>query len=223
VFGATDVDFHKFFERLVECASCVGQFNHPGDDGATSWNNFEYNAAADERINLLEFNSPVAWDQFFLALSKGWKVSPTWNQDNHSANWGTANDNRTGLWLRNLDRQAVREAMLERRTFATQDKRAWIRLLAHDRCWMGSVLTGVSSLPFSVEANDTDNDTGFARLEVYGPNATLLNTHECGGAMACSAQFSAEVPASGTTFVLARAVMTNGRILVSAPVWATQQ
>jgi hypothetical protein len=224
VFPLVQVDFHDFYDSLYACTSCIGQFNHPGDGTTTSWSNFEYDADTDQRMNLLEFNSPVAWDQFFTALDKGWTVSPVWNQDNHSANWGTANDDRSGVWLTGLDRVAMYDAMIKRRTFATSDKKAWIKVMAAGNCWMGSILRGLSTVPIAVEVNDTDNDHGFTTIELFGPDKSPLGSHACAGAMTCSASFNVTIPSPpGATYVVARATMSNGAILVAAPVWASLQ
>jgi hypothetical protein len=144
-----------------------------------------------------------------------------WNQDNHSANWGTANDNRSGLWMTALDRTAMYDAMLKRRTFATQDKKAWIKLMAAGDCWMGSILHGVSSVPITVEVNDTDNDHGFTAIDLFAIDKTTpVATHDCAGAMTCSASFTVPITSPpGGTFVVARGTLTNGAIVVSAPVW----
>jgi hypothetical protein len=147
-----------------------------------------------------------------------------WNQDNHGANWGTANDNRSGFWMTSLDRVAMYDAMLKRRTFATSDKKAWIKMIAAGECWMGSMLRGVSSVPLTVEVNDTDSDHGFTTIELFGPSKTPLGSHDCAGAMTCSASFDVTVPVPpGVTYAVARATMTNAAYLVSAPVWASVQ
>jgi hypothetical protein len=224
-FGALDVDYHTFYDELYACTGCIGQFNHPGDGTTTTWSDFAYDADAAQRFRLLEFNTPVAWDKYFQALSKGWTVSPQWNQDNHSADWGTANDNRSGFWMSALDRTQLYDAMINNRTFATSDKKAWIRMLANGDCWMGSKLRGISSVPITVEVDDTDNDHGFTVIELFGPdNTTPIGTHDCAGAMTCSASFNVTVPVPpGITFVLARATLTNAAYVVSAPVWASVQ
>lgn len=225
-FGAGDLDYRDFYDHLYSCAGCIGQFNHPGDGTTFRWDDFDYDADAAKRMRLLDFDTPEdPWGQYFDALTKGWSVSPMWNQDNHGADWGTKNDHRSGLWISALDRTQLYDAMLNNRTFATADKKAWIKLLAYGSCWMGSKLRGVTSIPITVEVNDTDNDHGFASIELFGPNRTTpLASQDCAGAMTCTASFNVTVPVPpGVTFALARATMTNGAYLVSAPVWAAVQ
>jgi hypothetical protein len=224
-FGALDVDYNAFYDELYACAECIGQFNHPGDGTTTTWSNFAYDADAAQRFRLIEFNTPVAWDSYFLALSKGWTVSPTWNQDNHSADWGTANDNRSGFWMSALDRTQLYDAMMHRRSFATSDKKAWIKMMANGDCWMGSILRGLSSVPITVEVNDTDNDHGFTVIELFGfDKSTPLATHDCASAMTCTASFNVTITSPpGAIYLVAKGTLTNGAYVVSAPVWASLQ
>ena len=219
LFPAIQTDFHDFYDSLVGCAQCIGQFNHPLDGSEEHWNHFEYFPDVDERMSLFEQNSAGdAWAQLFLALDAGWHVSPMKNQDNHSANWGTANDNRSGFWLTVLNRPALRTAMLERRTFSTEDKNAWIRMLGAGSCWMGSTLSGVPTLELTVEVEDADPAEGFATIELYGPGQALLASHDCAGAASCTAVFSRTVDAP--TYFVGRAIESDGQILIAAPIWA---
>lgn len=51
----------------------------------------------------------------------GWRVGLIGVSDDHSANWGLSDGyGRTGLWVRELTRDGVREALLARRVFATR-------------------------------------------------------------------------------------------------------
>lgn len=212
-------DFEAFYPALAGCGTCIGAFNHPGDSAGHTWKDFVYDGPADERLNLFEFNGdgPV-WDLFFQALDKGWHLSPTYNQDNHGCDWGTKNDNRSGFFLPELTREALYQAMLERRSFATTDKNATIVMMAQGECWMGSILRGTSYLDVQVTAADPDPGDAFTAIEFYGPQKTLLSTFDCAGANPCTAELS--IPVIGSTYVVARATMQDGGFLVAAPVWA---
>ncbi len=219
LFPAVQTDFHDFYGSLAGCSSCIGQFNHPGDGAQQTWNDFEYRADVDENMNLFEFNGGGdVWPLFIQALDAGWHVSPMMNQDNHSADWGTANDNRSGLFMSELTRTALYEAMKSRRTFMTEDKNASIRLMANDVCWMGSMLQGYGSLTLSVMADDADAGDGFDAIELYGPGGTMLGTVACNGQQSCAASFPETV--SGSVWYVARARQSDGDLLVSAPIWA---
>jgi len=220
LFPMVQVDFHNFYSTLVGCADCVGQFNHPRSDPSQDWNDFEYHGDVDDRLSLFEFNGggPV-WETYFDALDAGWHVSPMLNQDNHSANWGTANDRRSGFFLAALSRDELRLAMLDRRSFATDDLNATIRLMAEGVCWMGSDLVGVSSLVVSAEATDADPGDTFATLELFGPARALIATMDCAGS-GTSCVIDQTLTVAEATYVVARATQTDGDQLVSGPIWA---
>ena len=219
MFPIIQLDFHQFYQSLVDCPGCIGQFNHPGDPTNLNWNGFEYFADVDARMNLFEFNSDPAWDLFFEALDAGWHVSPMNNQDNHGADWGTRNGDRSGFYLSELTRDDLHEAMLARRSFMSYDANAAIRMTSFGKCWMGSILSGAlpASLTVEVEAFDLDAGDGFTTLEIYGPGKELLTSHDCGGAEACSAAFELDAPAK--TYFVAVAAQADGDWLVAAPIW----
>jgi len=219
LFPMIQLDFHDFYNSLAQCAACIGQFNHPGDSDHQNWNNFEYFADVDENMNLFEFNGDgPTWDMFFEALDVGWHVSPMNNQDNHSADWGAKNEDRSGFYLADLTREDLYNAMKDRRSFMSYDKDASIKMMANTKCWMGSIIKSyqTQTVSLAVEVFDGDGD-GYATIELYGPGKMLLDSADCGGQDTCSAQFDEDV--LSPTYFVARANQTDGDFLVSAPIW----
>jgi hypothetical protein len=218
LFPMVQLDFHDFFDTLAGCADCVGQFNHPGDEEGQTWGDFALVPAVDANLALFEMSGAgPTWDLLFVALDAGWHVGPQNNQDNHSANWGIANDRRSGLFMAALDRASLREAMLARRTFSSEDANANVRLLAQDTCWMGSRLAGYPQVSLRAEAADPDAGDGFATLELFGPAQAVLATVDCQAQTTCEATHDVTVTAG--TYALARATQVDGQVLVSAPIW----
>lgn len=112
------------------CAS----FNHPGVGGPARFSGFRHRGADAGRIVALEvFNrlddylcratdrgrrSPLAH-----CLDAGWRVALIGVTDEHGPDWGTPDGKgRTGLYVRELTRAGVREALLARRAFASRLK-----------------------------------------------------------------------------------------------------
>jgi len=220
LFPKHQLDFRDFYRTLVECTECIGQFNHPGQRKNMHWNHFEYYADVDERMNLFEFNGPgPVWDLFIEALDAGWHVSPMHNQDNHNATWGTKNDCRSVLYMADLTREDMRDAMLNRRTFMTYDKNASIKMMANTECWMGSILTDYlfDTIVIEVEVFDPNDDDGFRRIELFGPRGLPLAARGCRGEQTCYASFEFEI--DGPTYFVASAEQTDGDWLVAAPIW----
>jgi hypothetical protein len=102
-------------------------FNHPGREPGR-FDAFRYDARVANRLVSLElFNR---YDDFLFdhrapsplvaCLNAGWRVGLSGVSDEHGDDWGThEGKGRTGLWLRELSRAGVREALLARRFFAT--------------------------------------------------------------------------------------------------------
>jgi len=219
-FPMIQLDFLDFYQSVAQCDTCISQFNHPGsNDTDLNWNDFEYFPEIDQKTNLFEFNSTPAWDLFFEAMDAGWHISPMNNQDNHSADWGTRNEDRSGFYLADLTREDLYDAMLGRRSFMTYDKNSSIKLTAFSKCWMGSILSGQmpSTLSLEVEAFDLDAGDGFTFIEIYGPGKELLDTFDCEGAETCYAVFTFDILVD--TYFVARAYQADGGWLVSAPIW----
>jgi hypothetical protein len=217
LFPMVQLDFRDYYTTLQNCIECVAQFNHPGDEETQTFNEWETHPEVFSKIALYEFNGAGdVWNLFFPALSNGWYLSPTYNQDNHSANWGTANDNRTGLYLTALNAEALKEAFLNRRTFATSDKNASIKMMADDICWMGSQLHGVNKVKISVLVSDPDEE-GFEKIEVFDPFQNIVASIDCENKQECELEFDLEI--SMATHIVAKAVQSDGQFLVAAPLW----
>lgn len=216
LFPAVQLDFHDFYDTLVGCPSCIGQFNHPGDEESQHFEHFSYFADVDRRMNLFEFNgSGDTWGLFFQALDAGWHVSPTINQDNHGPDWGTQNDTRSGLYLVDLSAESIHEAMRNRRSFASFDKNASLRVRSSHGCWMGSILT--TDEGFDLVAEAEDDDDGFANIDFWGPGRTLLQSTPCHNERQCQASYHFDV--DNDTYVIAVALQSDNDTVTAAPIW----
>lgn len=149
-------DWDGFRQWVMDHSSSFAQFNHPADEVYfTNWDDFEYqDAQSDSVFPLIEFqNIQQATDWYEYALIKGWHVSPVWNQDNHSADWGNKNTGRAGVWAASLTKSELYDAIRKRRTFATTDKNAAIWL---DVCGvsMGRNVQRTSNSPIHIVLSD---------------------------------------------------------------------
>ena len=93
-------DLPAFYNWVLTHPPAMAQFNHTGEEVYfTNWNDFEYiDSINDEAFPLFEIQIiQQATDYYEHALNKGRHLSPVWNQDNHSADWGTKNNGRAGI------------------------------------------------------------------------------------------------------------------------------
>jgi len=211
------LDFRDYYASVQNCFECVTQINHPGDEATQTFNEFEPHPEIFDKMALYEFNGGGdVWNLMFMALSKGWYISPTYNQDNHSANWGDANDNRTGIFMTSLTNESLKEAFLKRRTFATSDKNAVIKMMADDVCWMGSQLSGVDNVKISITVSDPDME-GFDRIELFDAFQNVIATADCEDKPTCELNYDLAITAP--IHVVAKAVQSDDQFLVASPLW----
>jgi hypothetical protein len=206
------------YQALAECGPCLGQFNHPPWPG--TFHEYQFFPVAEDKVRLIEFNGSGAWndklDSYFTALDKGWKLSPSMNEDNHHGNWG-GTPRATVVWAPSLTRLNVRKAVFENRTSATDDDTSRMKMTADEVCWMGSELHGFGPTKITVELSDKQEGDGFAAVRLYGPNAKLLEEKGCAGKNPCKVNFSLDVQKSMYVVVIAR--QKDNDVIVSGPIW----
>ena len=213
-------DLPAFYNWVLTHPPAFAQFNHPGDGEGyilTNWNDFEYiDQANDNAFRLIEFQTAQqAADFYENALMTGRHLSPVWNQDNHSADWGTKNDGRAGIWATSLTRQALFDAINAGRTFATMDKNAkiWIDL---NGTAMGSQVPIQWSMPFHVYLSDANNESWIS-IQLVTKNGLFMDLGPHTGNI--DTTFNLNLTTDEWIFV--RAIQADSNYLWSAPVYVT--
>ncbi len=229
VFNTTDIiddvvnlwyttDLPAFYNWVLTHPPAFAQFNHPGEETYfTNWNNFAFvSNALDNIIPLIEFQSIQQANDFYEpALANGWHLSPVWNQDNHSADWGTKNDCRAGIWSTALTRPALFEAIMAGRTFASMDKNAkiWIDLSGTP---MGSELPVQLTMPLHVYLSDVNNESWIS-IQLITQNGVLADIGPHSGTLDTTFIIS---PVN-FNWIFVRALQADSNYLWSAPVFLT--
>jgi hypothetical protein len=132
--GARDLD--RFYDWLEsgESNEALTSFNHPGSRGTVlRFGDFAYRVALGPRMVGLEMFNKT--DDYLLAfepggvspliqcLDAGWRPGLIGVTDEHGKEWGRPEGKgRTGLYVSELSRAGVREAMAARRSFAARVK-----------------------------------------------------------------------------------------------------
>jgi hypothetical protein len=206
------------YDALETCGDCLGQWNHPPWPGTL--HDYAYYPVAKDRVRLIEFNGHGAWDDkmnaYFTALQKGWRVSPSWNEDNHHGGWGDTT-HATMVWAPKLNRLAVRAAVYANRTAATEDDTASLKMLADGACWMGSALKGLDDTTITVDLADAQKGDDFGLVTLFGPGHKAIDTADCKGKNPCHVSFPLKL--TKRTHVVAVARQKDGDVIVSAPIW----
>lgn len=244
VFGTHDrrVDalshpnWDSFAAWLRDQSDAVGQINHPDWSfynasteeyraDVEGWWRERYDPQVDAIISLAEAintgTTVPSWGRqkdYFEILDAGWHVSPTANQDNHRATWGTANQLRTGIWAQSLSTTSILDALRQRRTFATEDSSAYVMMYCEQHA-MGDVFEhSRTELLFRVIAGDLEQDDRIDSIRLMTDNRVVVASLDGVDSTYCEWVFT--VPAADGYYCI-EVTQQDANWIVSAPVWPT--
>lgn len=211
-------------ENLVDS---ISQFNHPG----TTFGNFSdfayYDPIIDTRMYLVEVGNGEgtigaggyypSYEQYIMALDKGWHVAPTNNQDNHKGKWGNANDARDVILTDDFSQEGLYEAIRNYRVYATEDKNLEINYTLNGQL-LGSIISDVpEEVAINVSVYDPDASDSISKVEVVVNSGAVAYTWEDPAQLA-TGELSCTIPASYSYYFI-RVTQGDGDLAVTAPVW----
>ena len=226
----------NYFDDFAKLEGAIGQFNHPFSLVFGNFHDFAYwTPERDKNMNLIEAAngfSPVPLfdlagfirnrtrasyirfeNSYNLALSKGWHLGPTNNQDNHNDSWGVANNHRTVLLAKELTRPALYDAMANRRVYATEDKNMKVEFTINDEV-MGTILDhSPGELNVSVRASTSTTNIG--RIELVGENGKVIKSKTFPSK---TAQWDFTVPADHKYYY----IKIGPSFTITAPIWVKE-
>ena len=226
---SNDAGMKAYYALLAqeEGANSLSQFNHPG----TTFGNFTdfsyWDAVTDSRIFLVEVGNGEgqigaggyypSYEQYILALDKGWHVAPTNNQDNHKGRWGNANDARDVIYTDNFSEEGIYDAIRQLRVYATEDKNLEINYTVNGEP-LGTIFSEVpEKLNIAVTLYDPDSSDSISKVEV------VVNSGKVAYTWADAADFasgSLEVELDPNySYYFIRVTQADGDLAVTAPVW----
>lgn len=190
--GRFDLLFHSFIPQHATDHT-FAQFNHPYSRHFTAKSQREYGRddfpdmerwieATDKYVQAIEIVSAPShepWidrphyevnemrlDAWLWALSQGWHLGPTANQDNHRLNWGSASDSRTVAIASELTLESIMEALKSRRFYASEDSTMEVTFRAGDY-WMGSEVPIEEFGGFYVSVRDAEEPDATYAIELF--------------------------------------------------------
>ena len=211
----------------AEGATSISQFNHPG----TTFGNFKdfnyWNPVIDSRMYMVEVGNGEgqigaggyypSYEQYIMALDKGWHLAPTNNQDNHKGKWGNANDARDVILTDDFSEQGIYEAIRALRMYATEDKNLELTYTVNG-LMMGSSITEIpDKLNVEVTVNDPDASDSIAKVEVVANSGKVAYTWD-NAAQLRSGKLSATLDPSYSYYFI-RVTQKDGDLAVTSPVW----
>ena len=223
-----DAGLQAYYKLLSqkEGANSISQFNHPG----TTFGNFidfgYWDAVVDTRMYMVEVGNGEgqigaggyypSYEQYIMALDKGWHVAPTNNQDNHKGRWGNANDARDVILTDDFTESGIYAALRARRMYATEDKNLEIDYTVNDNM-MGSIIDVPEKLNFEISFNDPDRTDSIAKVELVVNSGKVAYTWDSAADLA-KGSVSVEL-APEYTYYFVRVTEGDGDLAVTAPVW----
>ena len=223
-----DAGLQAYYKLLsqTEGANSISQFNHPG----TTFGNFidfgYWDAVVDTRMYMVEVGNGEgqigaggyypSYEQYIMALDKGWHVAPTNNQDNHKGRWGNANDARDVILTDDFTEDGIYAALRARRMYATEDKNLEIDYTVNGNM-MGSIIDVPEKLNFEISFNDPDRTDSIAKVELVVNSGKVAYTWDSAADLA-KGSVSVEL-APEYTYYFVRVTEGDGDLAVTAPVW----
>ena len=223
-----DAGLQAYYKLLsqTEGIDSISQFNHPG----TTFGNFVdfgyWDAVVDTRMYMVEVGNGEgqigaggyypSYEQYIMALDKGWHVAPTNNQDNHKGRWGNANDARDVILTDDFTEDGIYAALRARRMYATEDKNLELDYTVNGNM-MGSIIDVPEKLNFEISFNDPDRTDSIAKVELVVNSGKVAYTWNSAAELA-NGSVSVEL-APEYTYYFVRVTEGDGDLAVTAPVW----
>ena len=223
-----DAGLQAYYKLLsqTEGVDSISQFNHPG----TTFGNFidfgYWDAVVDTRMYMVEVGNGEgqigaggyypSYEQYIMALDKGWHVAPTNNQDNHKGRWGNANDARDVILTDDFSESGIYAALRARCMYATEDKNLEIDYTVNGSM-MGSIIDVPEKLNFEISFNDPDRTDSIAKVELVVNSGKVAYTWDSAADLA-KGSVSVEL-APEYTYYFVRVTEGDGDLAVTAPVW----
>ena len=223
-----DAGLQAYYKLLsqTEGVDSISQFNHPG----TTFGNFidfgYWDAVVDTRMYMVEVGNGEgqigaggyypSYEQYIMALDKGWHVAPTNNQDNHKGKWGNANDARDVILTDDFTEDGIYAALRARRMYATEDKNLELDYTVNGNM-MGSIIDVPEKLNFEISFNDPDRTDSIAKVELVVNSGKVAYTWDSAADLAKGSVSVELVPEY--TYYFVRVTEGDGDLAVTAPVW----
>jgi len=257
VGGNQDLRLLRYYELLRNSPESVSMFNHPGTTFG-NFNNFAHFCPETAlRIPLIEAangESAIgtsgyfpAFEQYIMALDRGWLVAPVNSQDNHRGNFGWSNEGRVAIHTNDFTYDGMWQAFRDRNAYFTEIRDIEINYTAHfagshpDGEMMGSIIQHrPSEVRFEIEAyipeiprtvqqgipNPVTRDSyTITRMELVTNGGVVLTDHVWTGNVLVGNEATHTVtlnnPEPGYYFLRVIAVNSRGqqRTNMTAPIW----
>lgn len=213
----------------AEGAESISQFNHPGKTFGNFSDFAYYDPVIDSRIYMVEVGNGEgqigaggyypSYEQYIMALDKGWHLAPTNNQDNHKGRWGNANDARDVIITDDFSEAGIYEAIRAMRMYSTEDKNLELTYTVNGLMMGSSIKTEEVSdkLLLEVTVTDPDKTDTISKVEVVVNSGKVVHTWNDPAELAKGILSVSLDPDYSYYFI--RVTQGDGDLAVTSPVW----
>lgn len=204
----------EYYETLTRVPDSLSILCHPGSHYGSFRSYRDHSGKYDAQIHLLEVTDEMgtAWSEYDRALQAGWHLAPAASQNNHAADWGSANSDRTVILAEELTEESLFDAIRSHRVYATRDSdlQLYFTLEGED---MGGRIPSMEAPELFLTAYDPTDST-LGTVEVITEEGTLATrTLE-------ESYAELSIPLTGRhRYYYLRITQRDGDIAVTAPVW----
>lgn len=217
--------------------SAFATLAHPATSDFNNLTSIAYNSTADSAIVGVALESGPAFSASttyndpssitFLSyytklLSKGYKLGPTIDHDNHNTTFGRTTYARLAVIAPSLDTTAFYKAMKNMHFYATEDCDTRIMLTVNNQL-MGSSLAGANAPAISITASDPTTPAATPSIKLMsGVPGSGSSPVQIASASASALTYSDNsLAANGTAYYYAD-ITINGVRSITSPVWYTK-
>jgi LPXTG-motif cell wall-anchored protein len=232
---ANDAGLQAYYKLLKATPGSISQFNHPGSTFGNFSNFGYYDAAIDEKVNLIEVGNGEgavgsggyfqSIEQYYLALDKGWHLAPSNNGDNHKKAWGTSNTTATVVYTNDYTMSGIYQAMRDLSVWSTENRDLDVTYHLNDGTntySMGSILdTPPATANITVTAKNKNVGTAtsnIASIELISNGGKVVNKQTyTAGSSDVTYTYPMTAPTAG--YYLAKITDNQGFVAITAPIW----
>ena len=213
----------------AEGAESISQFNHPGKTFGNFSDFAYYDPVIDSRMYMVEVGNGEgqigaggyypSYEQYIMALDKGWHLAPTNNQDNHKGRWGNANDARDVIITDDFSEAGIYEAIRAMRMYSTEDKNLELTYTVNGLMMGSSIKTEEvpDKLLLEVTVTDPDKTDTISKVEVVVNSGKVVHTWNDPAELAKGILSVTLDPDYSYYFI--RVTQGDGDLAVTSPVW----
>jgi hypothetical protein len=231
-------DYSTLFGLVASTPNAFATLNHPNAGDFGNIQGIAYNPTFDNAIvgvalrngpfnsTSVNYNDPSSSNYisyYHTLLSKGYHLGPLADLDNHnSATMGKSSQQRTVLLATELTKDALLDAVLNMRFYASDDFNAQVNFKINGSLNMGSISSNYANPILSASATDPDGDA-ITSIRIYygvpgsGAMPTLLTSVNNSSTLNFTHSFG-----SGTYYYYAEFTQSDGNLIWTAPIWYTK-